>query len=131
MIDPDAYQCAFDALPPRTRQVFLLHRMDDLSYAEIAERLGISIEAVQEEMTNALRDICRMVTNSAANDRCAAPADVIRMKHAHRRWRFWWRLRHWRSWFLRPVDHDDVQAHADYVLRCLPREQLPRGRHHG
>ena len=33
---------AIEALPPRQREILLLHKFDGLSYQEIAERLGIS-----------------------------------------------------------------------------------------
>lgn len=43
-----------DALPPRTREAFLLHRVHDYSYPEIAIRLGISESAVEKLMMRAL-----------------------------------------------------------------------------
>ena len=41
------YEAAVDQLPPLTRLVFLLHRVDDLSYREIAARLTIDVRAVE------------------------------------------------------------------------------------
>lgn len=41
------YEAAVDELPPLTRLVFLLHRVDDLSYGEIADRLAIKTRAVE------------------------------------------------------------------------------------
>lgn len=35
-------QCALDELPARTRQAFLLHRLDGLTQKEVAARLGVS-----------------------------------------------------------------------------------------
>jgi len=43
-----------DRLPPRTREVFLLQRMDNLKYREIAEKLGISQSAVEKHMARAM-----------------------------------------------------------------------------
>jgi RNA polymerase sigma-70 factor (ECF subfamily) len=48
------YRQALDELPSRTRDVFLLHRVHDLTYREIAERLGISVPTVQYHMARAL-----------------------------------------------------------------------------
>lgn len=39
---------AVDDLPPRARAAFLLHRFEDLTYAAIAERMGISRNSVKE-----------------------------------------------------------------------------------
>lgn len=41
------YEAAVDQLPPLTRLVFLLHRVDDLSYQQIADRLTITTRAVE------------------------------------------------------------------------------------
>lgn len=46
---------AIDELPPQCRRVFLLQRQEDLSYADIAERLDISVSMVQKHMSKALR----------------------------------------------------------------------------
>jgi RNA polymerase sigma-70 factor (ECF subfamily) len=40
-------------LTPRTREVFLMHRLDELKYREIAERLGISQSAVEKHVAKA------------------------------------------------------------------------------
>ena len=42
-------------LPKRQKEVFLLSRYDELSYKEIAERLGISVNTVENHMVKALR----------------------------------------------------------------------------
>lgn len=42
------------AANPRTREVFLLHRFDGMSYSEIAEQLGISTKAVTNHIAKAL-----------------------------------------------------------------------------
>ncbi len=44
-------------LPPRTRTVFELHRFDRLSFAAIAQRMGISKGAVQTLMQRAIERI--------------------------------------------------------------------------
>lgn len=43
------------ALPQRTRDVFLLHRFEDMTYSDISEHFGISLSAVEKHMIKALR----------------------------------------------------------------------------
>lgn len=45
---------AIAELPPRCREVFLLHKRDGLSHGEIARRLGISRSAVEKHVMKAL-----------------------------------------------------------------------------
>ena len=45
---------AIAELPPRCRQVFLLHKFMDLSHAEIAGRLGISKNMVEKHVMKAM-----------------------------------------------------------------------------
>jgi RNA polymerase sigma-70 factor (ECF subfamily) len=40
-------------LTPRTREIFLMHRLDEMKYREIAERLGISQSAVEKHVAKA------------------------------------------------------------------------------
>lgn len=40
-------------LTPRTREVFLLHRLEGLKYREIAEQLGITVSAVEKHVAKA------------------------------------------------------------------------------
>lgn len=50
---------AIDSLPEKCREVFLLSKRDGLSNEEIADRMGISIKTVKNQMTKAfsrLRD---------------------------------------------------------------------------
>lgn len=42
-------------LPPRTREVFVMSRERNLRYSEIAEALGVSVKAVEANMSRALR----------------------------------------------------------------------------
>lgn len=41
-------------LPDRTREIFLMHRIDKLEYTEIAARLGITVSAVEKQMAKAM-----------------------------------------------------------------------------
>jgi len=45
---------AIGELPPRSREVFLLFRLDGLSYRQIADRLGISPRTVEYHIQHAL-----------------------------------------------------------------------------
>lgn len=45
---------AVAALPPRCRQVFILRKIEHLSHAEIAERLGISRSMVEKHLHRAM-----------------------------------------------------------------------------
>lgn len=55
------YEAAVDALPEKTRRVFLMHRVDELSYRQIHEQLGISVATVEYHMMKALAHIARWV----------------------------------------------------------------------
>jgi RNA polymerase sigma-70 factor (ECF subfamily) len=44
-------------LSPQTQRVFELHKLDGLSHAEVAARLGISRSAVEKHMIAALRHL--------------------------------------------------------------------------
>jgi RNA polymerase sigma factor (sigma-70 family) len=46
-------------LPERTRQIFVLNRVEGLSYAETAERLGISESSVQKHLAKALLHVTK------------------------------------------------------------------------
>ncbi len=45
---------ALAALPPKTREAFILHRYQDMTYAAIAQRLHISVSAVEKLIIRAL-----------------------------------------------------------------------------
>lgn len=55
------YEAAVDAMPSKTRRVFLMHRVDELSYRDIHEQLGISVATVEYHMMKALRQIAKAV----------------------------------------------------------------------
>lgn len=42
-------------LAPRTREIFLLHRLDGLRYEDIARQVGISVSAVEKHVSKAVR----------------------------------------------------------------------------
>lgn len=45
------------SLPPKTRQVFLLSRVDGYSNQQIADELNLSIKTVENQMTRALKKL--------------------------------------------------------------------------
>jgi RNA polymerase sigma factor (sigma-70 family) len=49
---------ALKALPERTQRIFLLSRVDERSYPEIAQMLDVSVSTVEKDMISAL-DFCR------------------------------------------------------------------------
>ncbi len=72
--DPDT---AFDAkrrlerviaaeqeLPPQCRRVFILHKFKELSYREVAERLGVSKGTVEKHMSKALKHLVHHAQDS-------------------------------------------------------------------
>lgn len=46
-------------LEPRTREIFLAHRIDGFSYGEIAARTGLSIKTVEKHMSRAIAHVSR------------------------------------------------------------------------
>lgn len=46
---------ALDTLPPKCKEVFLMTKMQGLSYKQVAEGLGISIKTVENQMGKALK----------------------------------------------------------------------------
>ena len=53
----EKYEATLSTLPLNQREVFLMSRMEDLTYKEIAERLEIGIKAVEKRMSLALKEL--------------------------------------------------------------------------
>jgi RNA polymerase sigma-70 factor (ECF subfamily) len=51
-------------LKPKTRAIFLAHRVHGMSYAEIAERTGLSQKGVEKQMAKAIAQIGRLMDRS-------------------------------------------------------------------
>ncbi|TCU53636.1 RNA polymerase sigma-70 factor (ECF subfamily) [Novosphingobium sp. PhB57] len=51
------YRAAIDALPPKTREVFMLHRAEDMPQRDIAKKLGISVRTVEWHVAHAVHRI--------------------------------------------------------------------------
>lgn len=56
------YRAAVDTLPPKTREVYLLHRVNDLAYKQIAEQLGISVRTVEWHVAQAIIRISKSIS---------------------------------------------------------------------
>jgi RNA polymerase sigma factor (sigma-70 family) len=54
-------EAAMLKLRPKTREIFMAHRIEGLSYAEIAERTGLSIKGVEKQMSKAIAKIDRLL----------------------------------------------------------------------
>lgn len=48
---------ALNALPERTRRVFILVRFEEMSYKLVAQRLGVSVSAVEKHVMKALKHL--------------------------------------------------------------------------
>jgi RNA polymerase sigma factor (sigma-70 family) len=49
----DHFIGSLQALPPRARQAFTLHRFEEMSYAAIAAHMGVSVSAVEQLISRA------------------------------------------------------------------------------
>jgi RNA polymerase sigma-70 factor (ECF subfamily) len=54
-------EAAIGSLKPKTREIFLAHRIDGYTYAEIAARTGLSVKAIEKQMSNAIAHIDRVL----------------------------------------------------------------------
>jgi RNA polymerase sigma-70 factor (ECF subfamily) len=55
-----------DELPERTRELFLLNRLEGLSYTQIAARFAISVKTVEKQMSRALAHLRRRYPSGEA-----------------------------------------------------------------
>ena len=54
-------ETAVAQLRPKTRAIFLAHRLDGLSYGEIADLTGLSVKGVEKQMSKAIAKIDRLL----------------------------------------------------------------------
>jgi RNA polymerase sigma factor (sigma-70 family) len=57
----DQVRAVLDAVKPRTREVFLMHRLEGYSSAQIAEQFGISVSAVEKHIARAVLALMSVV----------------------------------------------------------------------
>jgi RNA polymerase sigma factor (sigma-70 family) len=50
----DAYETALKTMPEKQRTVFLMNRIDEQTYKEIAQQLNLSVKAIEKRMSQAL-----------------------------------------------------------------------------
>lgn len=51
------FTLALDSLPPRLSEAFILHRFEEMTYREIARRMGVSVKTVEHFVSRAMRRI--------------------------------------------------------------------------
>ena len=57
-------EVAMMRLRPKTREIFMAHRVEGLTYAEIAERTGLSVKGVEKQMSKALVQLDRLLNGA-------------------------------------------------------------------
>jgi RNA polymerase sigma factor (sigma-70 family) len=62
----DQFLSAMETMPSRSREVFVLHRVEELSYRQIAHRLNISESAVEKNIMRALTHCRRALEDCGA-----------------------------------------------------------------
>lgn len=58
------YEDAVMKLKPKTREIFLRHRLDGLTYAEIAKDLGMSVSGIEKQMIKAIAHLDRALSKA-------------------------------------------------------------------
>lgn len=64
-----------EALPPRCREAFVLHKIDGLPQLQIAARMGISLNMVERHIMLAVAACRRALGDGRGRGRTAVPAD--------------------------------------------------------
>jgi RNA polymerase sigma factor (sigma-70 family) len=62
--DPDLHRRLNEAagnLPPLQREIFMAHRLDNLSYVEIARRAGLTVRQVERHMAKAIYKLAKQM----------------------------------------------------------------------
>jgi len=74
---------AIEALPPRCRDVFVMHKIHQLEQAEVADQLGISLKTVEKHLRLGMT-ACRLALDDtiAASSTPPRPAPSPRNAHA-------------------------------------------------
>jgi RNA polymerase sigma-70 factor (ECF subfamily) len=59
---------AMATMPSLSREIFLAHRLDGLSFEEIGRRTGLSVRQVERHIAHAIAHIDRMLTAMEKRD---------------------------------------------------------------
>jgi RNA polymerase sigma factor (sigma-70 family) len=73
-------QAALDTLPPRCREVVILRKVEELSQKEVAKRLNITVETVENHVANGMR----LLTQALGGRRGALAAESRRYRFSRR-----------------------------------------------
>lgn len=57
-----------DTMPDRRREAFLLHRIDGLSYVQIARTMGVSVKGVEKHISSAMLQLVRGMSSEEFDD---------------------------------------------------------------
>lgn len=76
---------AMDKLPDRCRAAVWLHKVEDLSYAEVARRQGVSVKTIEKQISKGLRYLAHHYLNRPSADVAAPeqPKDDREREHPH------------------------------------------------
>lgn len=58
-------EAAMHRLKPRSRAIFLAHRLDGMTYCEIAEHTGLSVKRVEKIMSKTIGQLTRLIEHDA------------------------------------------------------------------
>ncbi|WP_336953137.1 sigma factor-like helix-turn-helix DNA-binding protein [Sphingobium aromaticivastans] len=118
-----AYRKAVDRLPVLTRVIFLLVRLDALSYDEIARRLSIDPQTVESCLVEALGMI-RIMLDGAEPRRRNDPRIALTETDLHRRHRAYCKERLAALGIAGPIpwseDGDDDQTLMQMIVAAMP-----------
>ena len=67
---------SIDALPPRCREAFVLHKFDGLPQAEVAQRMGVTVNMVEKHVIRAVM-ACRRALDALEGDRPDTPGTPL------------------------------------------------------
>lgn len=70
-----AYVTTIEALPPRCREAFVLNVFEELSHAQIAQRMGISVSMVEKHVVRGMV-ACKLCERRLRSDGGAVPPDA-------------------------------------------------------